>query len=82
MNLTFLERNQIKFLLPMKGDLQTLELVEKILDKTVKDKNEEEIEIYFDIKEIEFLKSMISILDKCQNLNFQSLSLIKKILRS
>jgi hypothetical protein len=82
MILTVFERNQIKFLLPAQGDLKTLELVEKIINKTVEEKTDKEIDVRFEKSEISFLKYMIESLDVRKQLNVDSFSLIKKILRS
>lgn len=75
---------QVQFLLPIQGNLKTLELVQQILDKaniSEEDRgNEIEREIVFSDEEIIFLRNMIMILDESQKLSFSCLSLIKKIL--
>lgn len=81
-NLTSNEILQFQYILPVQGSIQTLELVEKILNKVnVYDEDIDKIKkIEFDIIEIKFVKDMIKFLDKQKQLNFQSLSLIKKFL--
>jgi len=75
---------QVQFLLPIQGNLKTLESVQQILDKAninEEDRGSEiEREIVFSDEEIIFLRNMIMILDESQKLSFSCLSLIKKIL--
>jgi hypothetical protein len=77
---------QFQYILPVQGSLSTLELVEKILNK-VKFLDKKEIgsqsirEVDFDEKEIFFITEMINILDENQQLRYDSLSLVKKILK-
>lgn len=80
--LTSNERLQFQYILPVQGSLQTLELVDKILDKAnVNDLDTKKIaKIEFESIEIKFIKKMIKFLDEQKQLNFQSLSLIKKFL--
>lgn len=82
-NLTGNERLQFQYILPVQGSLLTLRTVEIILEKidinNVKDINEC-LKIDFGKEEISFIKEMINFLDEQKKLNFQSLSLINKIL--
>lgn len=75
------ERLQFQYLLPVQGNLKTLELVDKILKKVfIKDEKESEAEFIFEIEEVQFLQDCIKILDQNNKLNFQSLSVIRKIM--
>lgn len=76
------EQLQFQFILPVQGSLKTLELVEKILDKCkINDIDLEKIlKVDFEEFEIKFIKEMIDYLDKKQQIRFESLSLIKKIM--
>jgi uncharacterized protein (UPF0305 family) len=84
--LTGNERLQFQTILPIQGDLKTLELVDSILNKVKIDdindiKSNEEQEFEFNDKESELIHEMIKILDSQQQLQFTSLSLIKKIIK-
>lgn len=83
LELTGNERLQFHFILPAKGSLDTLEKIERILT-IIKSNDVKEIEniekFEFSKDDITFLKTVISILDQSQNLSFQSLSLIRKIM--
>lgn len=84
--LTGHERLQFQAILPIQGDLKTLELVDSILNKVkindISDiKNNEEQEFEFNDKESKLIHEMIKILDSQQQLQFTSLSLIQKILK-
>ena len=84
--LTGNERLQFQTILPIQGDLKTLELVDSILSKVKIDdindiKSNEEQEFEFNDKESELIHEMIKILDSQQQLQFTSLSLIKKIIK-
>jgi 2C-methyl-D-erythritol 2,4-cyclodiphosphate synthase len=84
--LTGNERLQFQTILPIQGDLKTLELVDSILSKVkindISDiKSNEEQEFEFNDKESELIHEMIKILDSQQQLQFTSLSLIKKIIK-
>ena len=72
------EKDQIKYLLPMQGNFELLEMVEGIFLK-VKEANEEK-EVQFSDSEIGLLKETVSILDQNNKLSFTSLSLIRKIM--
>lgn len=81
--LTGNERLQFQYILPYQGSRKTLDMVEKILNKVkISDANDMEVEkeFKFEDTEIEFMKQMIDLLDKQQQLRFESLSLIKKIM--
>jgi len=71
------EIKQIRYILPVQGNIKTLELVQKILDKTEADSEELE----FDDQEVELIKKMVHYLDQNQKINLSSLSLIQKILK-
>jgi hypothetical protein len=84
--LTGNERLQFQTILPIQGNLKTLELVDSILSKVkindISDiKSNEEQEFEFNDKESELIHEMIKILDSQQQLQFTSLSLIKKIIK-
>jgi hypothetical protein len=77
---------QFQYLLPVQGNFRTLELIESISNKiqlsseqSVDKEKNGNIEIKFTDEEIKFLKEAINILDSQGRLNFQALSLIKKI---
>ena len=75
------EKLQFKYLLPNQGSLKSLDLVERILKKVEIKEGFEGIEnIDFDEEEINFLEQMIYFLDQQQQINFNSLSLVRKIL--
>lgn len=75
------ERIQFQYLLPVQGNLKTLELVDSITNRLkIKDENEKEREFIFEIEEIQFLQDCIKILDQNNKLSFQSLSVIRKIM--
>ena len=77
LKLSIEEIKQIRYILPVQGNIKTLELVQKILDKTEADSEELE----FDNQETELLKNMILYLDQNQKINLSLLSLIQKILK-
>ena len=81
MILTKQEVMNFNYILPGQGSLETLELVQSIMNKLDK-VNEMDVKhkIDFEAKEIKLLKEMITFLDQNQKLNIQSLSLIHKIL--
>ena len=84
--LTGNERLQFQTILPIQGDFKTLELVDSILSKVkindISDiKSNEEQEFEFNDKDSELIHEMIKILDSQQQLQFTSLSLIKKIIK-
>lgn len=83
MILTKEEIVQFQYILPVQGSLESLELVESILEKTgmntIQDSDGDK-DVDFTDKELTFIKDMIFYLDSQKKLNFQSLSLIKKIL--
>lgn len=70
---------QFQYILPIQGDLKTLELVEKIINK-VKIEAEKIETIRFEEEEIALLVDSIMFLDSQKKISFQSLPLIKKIL--
>jgi hypothetical protein len=75
------ERIQFQYILPVQGNLKSLELVDSITNKLkIKDEKENEREFIFEIEEIQFLQDCIKILDQNNKLNFQSLSVIRKIM--
>ena len=81
MILSVKERLQFQYLLPVQGNLKALELVESIAQKIfITDESEKDREFVFEIEEIELLKNSISILDKNNQLSFQALSVIRKIM--
>lgn len=75
---------QVQFVLPMVGNLKNLTLAAQILNRlNIKEEDvasESERDIDLSSDEIEFLKSMIMILDENQKLSIQGLSLYTKIL--
>ena len=83
LSLTGHERLQFQYILPVQGSIETLELVKTIFEKVNIDvKNTENAEdVNFEANEIDFLVRMINILDQQAKLHFQSLSLVKKILK-
>jgi len=80
MILSVSERLQFQYLLPVQGNLKTLELVDNILKKLNITEEEGEREFIFEIEEIQFLQDCIKILDQNNKLSFQSLSVIRKIM--
>jgi hypothetical protein len=85
LELTYQERLQFSNILPTKGSLDTLTLVENILKKVkienVKDvQSKDLLKIEFETEEIDFLIEIINFLNSNGQLNFASLSLIRKIL--
>lgn len=75
------ERIQFQYLLPVQGNLKSLELVDSITNKLkVKNEKEEEREFVFEIEEVQFLQNCIKYLDQNNKLNFGSLSVIRKIM--
>ena len=80
MILSVRERLQFQYLLPVQGNLKTLELVDNILKKLNIIEDEGEREFIFEIEEIQFLQDCIKILDQNNKLSFQSLSVIRKIM--
>ena len=83
--LTGEERLQFQYILPAKGSIKTLEMVESILNK-IKfmpgQGREGSMAIDFSEQEVELIKISISYLDENQALPFPVLGLAKKILRS
>lgn len=86
MELTRNEKFQLQYLLPIKGNIKTLEMAQQIIEKLhINDTdrgNEEVIELDFSGHEIDFLSEMIVILDQAQQLNLSCLSIVKKILNN
>jgi len=80
LSLTIAECMQFQFLLPVQGNLKTLELVDRITTKVKVYDNSEIKDVEFEYEEIDFMKDMIKYLDENQKLYFQSISLIRKIL--
>jgi hypothetical protein len=80
MILSVSERLQFQYLLPVQGNLKTLELVDNILKKLNITEEEGEREFIFEIEEVQFLQDCIKILDQNNKLSFQSLSVIRKIM--
>lgn len=68
------ELSQFQYILPAQGDIETLELVEKILNKI----NSNDID--FDKNEILLMKGSIHFLNQQKMITLSSLSLVKKIL--
>ena len=79
-NITEGERGQIQYLLPIQGNLKTLEFVQQILDKTNITTGNGMID--FSEDEFDFICKMIDILNESQKLNLSCLSLVKKILNN
>ena len=81
MKLTVEDRLQFQYLLPVQGNIETLELVEGILKKLRVEKMDEEEAVFtFTEDEMNLIKNSISVLDKAQKLNLQSLPTIRKII--
>lgn len=84
MRLTGKEIYQVQFVLPIQGNLKNLGLAAQILKKlNIKEEDpndEEEREIDLLSEEINFLTTMIILLDKSQKLSIHGLSLYNKIL--
>jgi len=79
--LTVQERLQFQYLLPVQGSYETLETVERIIEKIkVLDSVEPEREFIFEIADIKFIQNNIRTLDQHQKLPFQALSVIRKIM--
>lgn len=75
------ERKQFKFLLPIQGDLKTIETVSGILDKLqFKEHGEEELNVEFSKIEMQLIMICIEALDEQKKIHLQSFPLIKKIL--
>jgi hypothetical protein len=79
------DRLQFQYILPVQGDLKTLELVESILEKIKitdgEDYNSLDLKVFeFKTDEIELIKNFIKILNDNKSIRFESLSLVKKIL--
>ena len=82
LNLTSQEILQFQCILPGQGSLKTLDMVQKILDKSkINDIDCESKEIDFTDEEIEFMNNFINILDQNQQISIQALSLVRKILK-
>lgn len=80
MILSVTERTNFPYILPVQGSFRTLELVEKILLKVrIEDQKDEEKEFIFDKEELTCLKKYIDALDENNKLQFQCLSLARKI---
>lgn len=76
------ESIQFQYITPAKGSLETLELVNQILQKVNFDENDGNLkDIELTEKELCFLVEMINLLDSERLLHINSLSLIKKILK-
>lgn len=81
MILSVSERLQFQYLLPVQGNLKTLELVESITKKVfILNENEIDRDFIFEADEIIFLRSNIKMLDENNKLSFTSLSVIRKIM--
>jgi hypothetical protein len=80
--LTGKEVLQIQSLLPIQGNLKSLESAQAILDTVTKTEIKEIIKIDFSKDEINFMCEMIDCLDRACKINISSLSLIKKILNN
>ena len=81
MKLTVEDRLQFQYLLPVQGNIETLELVEGILKKLRVEKMDQEEAVFtFTEDEMNLIKNSISVLDKAQKLNLQSLPTIRKII--
>lgn len=81
MILTVNDRLQFQYLLPVQGNLKTLELVADILKKLhIQEMDEEEREFVFNRDEIFLLKDSVDVLDRNNKLPLQSLSVIRKIM--
>jgi hypothetical protein len=74
--LSEMEKGQFQYILPARGDLNTLKLVEIILNKV--NNNDENVDFTND--EILFIQTMINFLDSQKQLIFQSLSLVSKFI--
>ena len=72
------EKSNVQYILPVQGNVKTLELVESILIKS----QSEESNIVFDGPELDLLKTSILILDERCLISLQCLSLVKKILNT
>lgn len=85
LSITKKEKFQIQYLLPIQGNLKTLELVQQILNKlsiTENDQLSDEIvTIEFEEEELNFIKFSIEVLNQNQKLYLAGLSLVKKILQ-
>ena len=85
-SLTENDRLNFRLILPIQGSLDTLERVERILETlkidNIKGPGTEKVQ-NFDFKDddVKFLQNVISILDQSEQLNYQALSVIKKILK-
>ena len=80
MILSIAERSNFPYILPVQGSFQTLELVEKILLKIrIENQKDEEKEFIFDKDELMCLKKYVDVLDENNKLQFQCLSLARKI---
>jgi len=83
MKLSIEEIMQLQYILPVQGDLKTLELVEKIVNKSmIKDSNVKEKDIDFTDHEIDCMQDFIKFLNDQKQLSFKSLSLIRKIMNN
>ena len=75
---------QIQFVLPIQGNLETLESAAQILNKAnVKEEDaddEKTRDVDFSNEEIHFLREMISLLNQAKKLNINGLSFYHKIL--
>lgn len=82
--LTGAERLQFQYILPIQGSLRTLELVEKILQKCkIESKSDldKSILIDFEDEEMNLIKDMIDYLDKNNQIKFEALSLVRKLIK-
>lgn len=85
LELTPKERVQFHAILPATGSIKTLETVERILNiikiNEVKEVVSDNIVPFeFSKDDINFLRTVISALDQAQQISFQALSLVRKIL--
>jgi len=71
---------QFQYILPVQGDLKSLELVESITIKARIENNDMEKVVSFDENEIKLMHDSIAFLNSQKKIYFQSLPLIKKIL--
>ena len=80
------EKFQLQYLLPIQGNLNTLLMTQRILNKIQIEpgdaESDEVIDIDFDDEEIKFISEMIAVLDQSQKLNLSCLPLIQKILNN
>lgn len=81
MKLSVNDRLQFQYLLPVQGNIKTLELVECILNRLrILKEDEEEKEFNFSKDEMDLLKQSISVLDQANKLSLSTLPVIRKIM--